>query len=252
MAIGTPADLGSTQLTSSATTTVVLTVTASAAVGDLVIVSLTNDGGANLPSGVADSAGNTYTADHAGLLSADDYSLRQFSSVITSALTSGVSTITGTVDGGGGNWDKIISAAKSTPDSGRTWGASRIDQTASATGTSTSPDSGLTATTTDADALIYGCMAAGGAPAASGGGPLTAATNGNTKLHNHNAGAFIDLGSVYQVVTATGTYRSSGTWQASDDWGCICVAYKQQAVGGAAAGAQKTFNAIPFMGRMGR
>jgi hypothetical protein len=234
MAIGNAVTLGSTQLTSSSTTTVVMTVTASAAVGDLVIVSVTNDGGANLPSGVVDSAGNTYTPDHAGLRSADDYSLRQFSTVVTSALTSGVSTITGTVDGGGGTWDKIIGAAKSTPDTGRTWGASRLDQTASATGTSTSPDSGLTATTTVADTLIYGSMAAGGAPAASGGGPLTAATNSNTKLLNHNAGGFIDLGSVYRVVTTTGTYRSSGTWQASDDWGCICVAYKQQAVGGAA------------------
>jgi hypothetical protein len=227
LAIGTPASLGSAVLASSSTTTVAMTVSASAATGDLVIVDVANDGGANVPSGVVDSAGNTYTADNAGFRDADDYTVRRFSSVITSALTSGVSTITGTVDGGGGTWDKIIVAAKVTG----SWDANRIDKTASATGSSTSPDSGVTATTSVADELAYGAMAAGGAPSASGGGPLTAATNSNTRLHNVNGGAFIDLATVYQILTAAGTPKASGTWQASDIWACYVVTYKEASAG---------------------
>lgn len=231
MAIGNPATIGSATLTSSATNTVQMTLTASVAVGDLIVVWVTNDGGANLPSGVTDSQGHTYTADVTGVRSADDYSLRQFSTVCTSAMTSAVDTITGTVVGGGGNWDKIIAAVKVTPDTGRTWGSSRVNTSAQATGTSTSPSSG-SMTTTVADTAVIGGMAAGGAPSNSAGGPLTAATNSNTRVHNINGGAFIDLGSVYRVVTATGSYPSSGTWQASDDWGAVGVAYQQEALGG--------------------
>jgi hypothetical protein len=220
LAIGTPTTLGTGLLTSSSTTTVTMTVAAGAAIGDLVLVAVTNDGGANLPSGVTDSVGNTYTALNAGQRSADDYSLRVFATVVTATIVNASTVITGTVDGGGGNWDKIIAALKITG----SWNISTVLEQAAkeATGTSTSPDSGLTATTSVADAAIVGFMAAGGAPAASGGGPLTAATNSNTKLHNLNGGAFIDIGSVYQVVSATAQYRSSGTWQASDDWACVC------------------------------
>lgn len=232
MAIGTPVNCGSAVLTSSATTTVPVTLAASIAVGDLIIVTVCNDGGANLPTAPTDSKGHTYTADEAGALSTNNYSHRQFSTVCTSAMTSAVDTVTGNINGGGGNWDKVITVAKSTPDTGRTWGASRIDQTAAATGNSTAPDSGVVATTTDNDELAYGSMAAGGAPSNTGGGPLTAATNGNTRLHNVQGGAFIDSATVYQVLTSTGTPKASGTWQASDQWRCVEVTYKQEAIGG--------------------
>lgn len=244
MAIPNPVDIGSTTLNSSSTDTVAITLTTTVAIGDLIVVFLMNDGGANLPSGVVDSQGHTYTPDVTGVRSADDYSIRQFSTVCTSAMTTS-DTITGTVAGGGGTWDKKIAAVKVTPDSGRTWGAARVDQQTQATGTSTSPDSGALATTTDADAAIIGCMGAGGAPTATGGGPLTAATNSNTRVHNIN-GNFIDLGSVYRIVTSTGAYQSSGTWQQSDDWGCVSVAYKQESVGGGGTGIPMLVMAPPI------
>lgn len=232
MALGAPVSCGTTTSASSSSNTVVHTLTASIAIGDLILVDVTNDGGANLPSGVVDSKGHTYSALDAGQRDADDYSRRTFAAVCTSAMTT-ADTVTATIVGGGGTWDRIIAVTKVTPDTGKTWViASLVDKTAAATGTSTSPDSGLTATTTDADELIWGVMVAGGAPSSSGGGPLTAATNSNTKLHNVNGGAFIDLATVYRLPNATGTYRASGTWQASDLWACTVFALKQTTAGG--------------------
>jgi len=140
---------------------------------------------------------------------------------------------TGTVNGGGGTWDKYISAAKCAPSSGKAWDSTRIDKSSAGTGSSTSPDSGLTATTTVADELVYGDMCAGGGP--TGATPLTAATNGNTILHNVQGGNFIDHATVYQVVSATGTYRASGTWQFTDLWACTVITYKEIDSGGGGA-----------------
>jgi hypothetical protein len=222
MAIGTPVTMGTGVLASSSTTTVPMTVAGNtAAVGDKVIVAVGNDGGANIPSGVTDSLGNTYISDHAGLRLADNYTIRVFSTDVTTAIGIG-DTITGTVDGGGGTWDKFIGAMRVT----ELLSGSAVDKFASATGASVTPDSGLTATTTLADELVVGVMAAGGAPSSTGGGPLTAAGSTLTRLHNLNASNFIDFASVYKIVSVTGTYKADGTWQASDNWGCIVLTYK--------------------------
>jgi hypothetical protein len=232
MPIGTPTTLGEAFTAGNPDTTIQMTVAgAGAAVGDLVIVVVVDDGGANIPSGVVDSQTNTYTPDDAGQRLADNYTRRRFSSVITTALTAG-DTITGTVNGGGGNWDKGIVAAKISPSAGKTWDSARVDQSAAATGNSNTPDSGVTSTTTVADELVFGDMVAGGAPSTTGGGPLTAAGTDLTRLHNLQISAFVDMATVYRIVTATGAYKADGTWQASDAWACQVHTYKEAAEGG--------------------
>lgn len=222
MAIGTPTSLGAA-LGADAATTVQLT-GVTAGVGDLVIVVAANDGGA-MPSSVSDSAGNTYTADNAGVGSANNYYGRVFSSVLTTALSNG--SITASFSGISGTWDKLIAAAKVTG----SWDSTRADKTASATGTGTAWDSGLTATTTVAAELVFGFSVTGSL----NGGASSTSTPGTglTELHDPALSVWDAITTVYKIVSATGTYKANGTWSQSFPWGAIVVTYKEVSGGSA-------------------
>jgi hypothetical protein len=95
MAIGTPTGIGSATGTGTSDT-VTLTCSASASVGDLVAVEVSSSTTNRTLSSVTDSAGNTYSIDRTGNDAAQSGNVYIASSVLTSALTSGVSTITAT------------------------------------------------------------------------------------------------------------------------------------------------------------
>jgi hypothetical protein len=215
MPIGTPTLIG-TQFVANSNANQQISLTGGASVGDTVIVSVANDGG-GLPTGVTDSKGNTYVADTAGLHNADDFSVRVFSSRITTALVAG-DTLT-VAHGTAGTWDRMLAVTR-VPGLLTTTGW--VDKTASAQGTGTAWNSGATTATAQANELVFGVAAAGGAAANS-----TQAA-GLTELTDvFGASSWIDMTVVYKIVSATGAQSVSGTWNLGDAWGAICITYKE-------------------------
>lgn len=225
MAIGTPTSLGTVfEVSSGGSDTIVLTIGATgASVGDLVLVVAGDDGSvaAGGPSTCADSKGNTYTRDVGPVNDLDDYTGAIFSAVLTTALVNG-DTITVTFTNRNGTWDNFIGAYKVTG----SWNSSRVDKIASAEAgvAGTAWDSGLTATTTVADELVFGLGVVGGAATSASFSPGT----NLTELHGvDNLSEFIDWTSVYRIVSATGQYKANGTYTDSDLWGGLVVTYKE-------------------------
>lgn len=92
---------------------------------------------------------------------------------------------------------------------------------------STSPNSGNTATTSQASELIFGFCATGpGAPTFTAGGGFTLRSDG-TGAANHPA----KVGTEDQIVSSTGTYASTFTLSASNEWFAMVATYKAAVVG---------------------
>lgn len=224
MAIGTPTFVAQNFTSNSTNTLVVSGVTA--AVGDLLILFTGNDGSQAVASGVTDSAGNTWQADHAGLRSTDQYNVRVFSTVVTSALSSG--TVTISYAGSTGTWDRYGAIWKVTG----SWDANRVDKTSGATGSGSTYDSGLTATTTVADELVIGV---GQRNLGNNSGAVSATPGaGLTELRDDDTGNYVHYAVDYKIVSSTGTYKVDGTWVGltPSAWASIVVTYKEAASGG--------------------
>ena len=95
-------------------------------------------------------------------------------------------------------------------------GVSRVDTTATATGTATTFSSGLTATTSTARGVIYGSVAMFG-------GTANPAWDSGWKDMNTYAVASSYLGRAYQLPAATGSF--AGTGSASGSWLAVTVAF---------------------------
>lgn len=225
MAIGTPTSLGSATGNTASSTTV-MTVTASVAIGEWIFVSSGVFGSATHTA--TDSGGNIY-AQH--VLSTGRTGI--FSTKATAALTSGVSTITVTY--GSSPTARTLAAFKNTGLAA----SSHFDQSATATGTVAAWETGTTPSTTQSDELIVAansCDTAAGATSTIGGGftEITDITNGG--------GFQLTVG--WKIVAATGTQVGSGTWTSSAwTWYGAIATFKGDGGGGIPA-AVKNLSAL--------
>ena len=95
-------------------------------------------------------------------------------------------------------------------------GVSRVDATATATGSATTFSSGLTGTTSTAREVVYGSVAMFG-------GTANPAWASGWKDMNTYAVASSYLGRAYQLPAATGSFAATGS--ASGSWLAVTVAF---------------------------
>ncbi len=215
MAIARVHTLGNGHNASTATTCVINTVTNTTTIGNHIIV-VASWGAADRTSAVTDSQGNTYQQDVTKV--GTSMFGRIFSSHTTHALTSGVDTITITFTGGTTNVCSIAAYEYSGID-GTTW----FDKGASATATSTAPNSGATATTSNANELIFGLIGFAG----------TGAVTSSSGTQIENLGVNRNIQTQERFVSATGTYTTSGTI-ANVEWVALTATYNQASAGATA------------------
>lgn len=180
--------------------------------GNTLVVSAawTNDLGV---ATVASSNGNTYTLAR----SHDDTGSKKVSVWVANNCNGGAETVTLTL--GTVTFEVLKSEyAKGT-------NALAVDQVASANANSTDPNSGNTPTTTAANELVYGIVAANSSSPAAGAG-FTSRANGGSNLFERCED---------KVVSSTGAQAAAFT-SASQGWICICVTLME-----AGGGAPTTF-----------
>jgi len=195
--------------------------------GHSIIVTIAMD---NSPTGAvscSDTAGNTYTND---VDFGQDSGTNGSRTIIcaahnVSALVNG-NTITV-------NHPNVKASAMSANEFSGLATSSVLDKTASAgdnTGTNTSPTSGNTATTTQANELLIGAIAVEGPTAdtftlgASYSTLTRAGTNAGSAQDN------ITMNCEYQIVSATGAYHADGTMgTARNSWAAAIATYKAAA-----------------------
>jgi hypothetical protein len=213
--VATVTSLGTNAATGAAAS-IVMTVTASVSVGEFIVV---GEGifGSRATHTVVDSAGNTYTQRALA-----NQRCGGFIAPCTSALTSGVSTITAAW-GGGTDPARTIGAAKVTGSSICTF-----DVAATANGSTAAWNGGTTAATSAADELIVGICSCDSAAAATS----TPAGVYNELFDVTNGGAF-QLTMVYKIVAATGAQSAGGTWTSSGwAWNANTMTFQIDAAGG--------------------
>ncbi len=236
MAIGTPTDLGGSNISGIATTnTVSLTTTVQADIGDTVIVCVASSTTGRTLSSVADNVAggtNSYSVDvtsndgtnteNAYIVSCRVTSTMPVETVITATFANSVSSV------------RAIAAFKV----GGVSSGTRLDVTASSTGTS----SGWTATasgpTSQADELLvsFGWQASGTSSNTPGQTP--AGVNTYIELPRDGGGTMDFNGSSrtfaveYLIVSSTNTYRAAGTWSsAGSRWRAALATYKADIAG---------------------
>jgi hypothetical protein len=101
--------------------------------------------------------------------------------------------------------------------------ALELDRYSEATGSSTAPNSGTTATTTAANELLIGVIGT-----AFNGTVLTPGAGWTDRTETTGE----RMNFMERLVTSTGTYDASGTFGASDEWGAIIATYKATSGGG--------------------
>lgn len=216
-----------TATANSSASTLAMTVTASVSVGQFIVVGEGQFGGRATHT-VTDSAGNTYTQ-----MALSNIRCGLFLAPCTSALTSGVSTIT--ITWSGPEVARTIGAAKIT---GTTTGT--FDVAATANGSTAAWNGGTTASTAQADEIAFGVCSCDTATAATdtpGGSysPVFDITNG---------GAF-QLTMTYLVLSATGTQSATGTWTSTGHtWNACTATVKIDASGGGGGTVVKQLAAL--------
>lgn len=194
----------------SSSTTLALTTTVDVAAGSLIVVVAGNSSSNNISS-VTDSAGNTYAVDVSA----------------TGTIRGGIASAPNCVALSSGSTITITFAAASSNRVGLAAGitgvaTSAIDKTASATGTSTTPSSGSTATTTKADEIAIGMVCYD-----RNANPTFTEDALYTTIDSVIGGANVDrLNFAYQVLTSTGTPSYAPTQGASKQWSCAIATYK--------------------------
>jgi hypothetical protein len=209
--IPTVTNVGQNSSTSSSTSINVTVPTGGVATGNTVIVTFAMSSVTGTVT-VSDTKGNSYTSD------ADvNYSgyLRTlvFSAPITNALVSGnMITVT---------YPTATLKAVSICYVSNLISASRVDKTATKTGSSTSPSSNATATTTQASEFIIGAIGYNNNSTFTAGGSFTALTKSS-------ASSSLTIQPEYQIVNSTGAYTASGSIATSGRWAAAIVTYKTQ------------------------
>lgn len=124
--------------------------------------------------------------------------------------------------------------------------ATPFDQQASGTGTSSSPSSGATATTTQADELVFAAIGTNG-PSGDAAGTWSGGLGALTRLGTTGSGATTNwtLAAAYNIVAATGAQTGAKTGITSREWGACVATYKALAVTTVATGrADETDDAL--------
>lgn len=165
-------------------------------------------------TGITDTRGNTWVADMTVTTGGGERTLARWRAANP---TAGPNTITIAVSG--------------TLDTQRVWvgeysgvaTASPLDRTASATGSSTTPSSGATATTTQANELVLGAFVTvfAGYVFTGPGGAWT----------DRSEVADERLNVIEQIATSTDTFTATGTYATSADWVATVITYRDAATG---------------------
>lgn len=204
--------------THDSSTSIVVTVPAAgfASGNKLVIAAYSADTSA-FYSGVADTAGNTYTSRHQYSVAGRSVTILEGN--LTNALVSG-NSVTGTQPTGGG----YMLVAEF---SGLLVGTA-FDQQNQATSTNTTFSSGATPTTTQADELIFGSVCANASSTATFG-----ATAPYVEIEDRQwTAGTMSMQIQYQIVAATGAYTSTGTISSSLSYFATVDSFKGEAAAG--------------------
>lgn len=215
MAIGTPTQTISATTTSTGTS-LTGTVSANVSLGNLHFVACAVPGSAEPAVSVTDSGGNTYSLafeERVGV--GTQHTLALYYTIISSALTSGVSTVTWT-------WTNSRAFASLIGAQASGIAASPLDKTANAEGTgTTSVSSGATSTTAQADELLVG--------AASVRNNTTIVPATFTEIGSDVTVSTMTINLAYSIVAATGTYTYDATAGASSTFGAGIATFKGDA-----------------------
>ena len=213
----------------STTSITILPVTGTVTPGNSIIVGFA---GSNVNVGVicSDSKGNSYTTDVTRVAPAGIVSICSTHGIpAAKVLVAGIDTITVTFAAGGSG--RSVSASEF---SGLA-AIGTIDRTQSATNSTNSPSSGVTAATSQADEILFGAIWFSGTNAATftaGSGACTGSPTGTYTLTNPvignglGGGLIRPLATEYRVATATGTYAACGTLSIGNPWAAAIATYK--------------------------
>lgn len=211
-------------------TSVTLTLNTTIAAGQTLIGTIVNDNSGTLPTFSFDDTthANSYTTDVQKVdASNNTVIVTIFSCRVSSQLNSG-NTITISTSPSRARWAISVQAYDNILNP-------RLDQTASAAGTSATVTTGTTATTTAANELIYAGFGSGVRTFTPGSG-FTAATTLNTTAGSTER----CLNAEWKYVTATGAQSASGTLSSSSVFAGAIATYKS-----AASNVPPTANAGP-------
>ncbi len=102
-----------------------------------------------------------------------------------------------------------------------------LDGTASASGTNSAPNSGLTLSTTQTNELVFGFVhSIAFAPATSGSNPLEVYADPPNSDPYHSAGQFGSVWPVYRIVSTIRQYQANGTGGGTGGWRAMVATYK--------------------------
>ena len=217
-------EIGSANIKDSGQDDLVITTTTAVSEGDDIMIGYVSDPNASVVINITDAVGNTYNEI---ALSINYGQLRTylFAAYNVSALPSG-SAITITQSEG----TPAARAAVAAVFRGIV-GIDLLDQTSTGDGSGTSPSSGLTATTMDANELIIGVIGTEG-PAGDAEG--TWSNSFSTGARHGSSGSTDDtnvsvaLG--YYVASSTGTFAAEKTGITSRDWSAVVATFTVDAI----------------------
>lgn len=114
--------------------------------------------------------------------------------------------------------------------------AASLDRTTSAAGTSTTPSTGNTAVTSQADEILIGGMTQN-----SGVVTLSAGTNYTQFYEEEDWNSFQPLHAEYRIVSSAAAYAATWTTGSSADWAAVIATFKAAGGGGGAATSRPPF-----------
>lgn len=209
MAIGTPVNMGAAHSSGGTSATHVLTVTAGASVGDVVVAGVGSSTTSRVLSSVTDSVGNTYTI-HAGATATGEADRNTWiaTTTVTNTIVASSTIITAT-------WESSIFSRRQVTAFKVTGVDATPDQTANYQFTGPPWDTGALPPGSSANAIVLG-FATRNVNTSS-----TAATD-YTNIHS-TAGNTMTTTAVYRIVTSSASYTPGGTWGSNGAWSSSAI-----------------------------
>ena len=203
---------------SSGGTTLAITVPAGGVAQDSLIVIAAGGSSSAVISSVADSKGNTYQVD-------DTEATYGFAGSVATAIaaTALVSGDTITITYSASVTFRTACAYEFSGAATASW-LDKVVSAGDASGTSSAPDSGLTATTAQADELIFAAFTFLTVT-------ISAEGSGYSALGGRGGGGGRQVDAAYKIVSSTGTYKADCTLSGNSNWNAICVTIKAAAAG---------------------
>lgn len=204
MAIGIPVNMGAAHSSNNNSATHTLTISASASVGDIVVVGVGSSTTSRVLNSVTDSVGNTYTI-HAGATATGQTDANTWiaTTTVTSAMTASSTIITAT-------WASSLTSTRQVTAFKVTGVNATPDQTSTLQSSGTGWTTGALAPGSSASAIVLGFSRR----------PIntfsTAATN-YTNIHS-TSGNTMTTTAVYQIVSSSASYTPGGTWNSNGAW----------------------------------